>query len=71
MLHNTADQYLALSDGQITRELQRLYGKDFGSKELRDLSDWEEMISLMTIDLEGMSPKQDYRIEQTDADPSR
>ncbi|MGJ8635994.1 MAG: hypothetical protein ACSHX5_04030 [Phycisphaerales bacterium] len=66
MLHRTAEQYLQLSDGQIHRDLRRIYKKEFGSNDLRDLRDWEEMISFMTIDLEATSPKQEYVIERSD-----
>ena len=70
ILHRTAEKYLQLSDGQIGRDLRRIYRKDFGNKDLRDLRDWEEMISRMPIDLEGMSPKKNYVIERSSGSSS-
>ena len=65
MLHQTAESYLNISDAKIVRELERIYKREFTKKDLRDLLDWEKMISLMTIDLEGMSPMQEYIIERS------
>ena len=70
MLHRTAERYLQLSDGQIHGDLRRIYKKEFGSNDLRDLRDWEEMISRMTIDLEEMTPKHEYVIERSDGQPN-
>lgn len=65
MLHRTAERYLKICDGRIVRDLERIYKREFTKKDLRELQDWEAAVSLMTIDLEGMSPKQEFVIERS------